>query len=181
MRWVAATICLAVLIDPFAYAIPGGKKDREQKLIAKIERQKNPGKKARLQVRLAKLKLEEANTAYLNRHFDEGKALLHQYLDEVRRSWATLQGAKDGIRKHMRAFKDLEISLRQNDHFLKDLRHSVPYPEGEAIKAIEKECSQVHQQVLEAIFPTGFRPRRKRDRLLHPRRKSPAKHGAVKS
>ena len=181
LRWVVAAACVVILLDPFVWAGPGRNESKEQKLTAKIEREKNPGKKARLQLRLAKLKLKEANAAYLDRHFQEGKALLQQYLDQVRRSWATLQGADNAIRKHMRAFRDLEISLRENDRFLEDLRHSVPYPESEAIKAIAKESRQVHEMVLEAIFPTGFQPRRRIHRLLHPRQKAPAKPGAVKS
>lgn len=174
-RWVGAGACVVVLLCPFAWATSGRKKTQEQKLAAKIEREKNPGKKARLQVRLARLKLKEANKAYLDRHFTEGESLLQQYLQQVRHSWNTLQGAKDVVRKHMRALQDLEISLRENDRFLGNLRRAVPYPESEAIKAVAKESSEVHEKVLEVIFPTGFRPRRGIDRLLHPKRLAPAK------
>lgn len=181
LRLVVAAACLALLVEPLAYARPGRNRNQEEKLTAKIERERNPGKKARLQIRLAKLKLKQADAAYHARHFEEGKARLQQYLDQVRRSWATLQGADNAIGKHMKAFKALEISLREDDRFLEDLRHRVPYPESEAIKAIAKESSEVHNEVLEAIFPAGFHPKRRKNRLLHPKRPVPAKPGTVKS
>lgn len=178
---VVAAASLVILVQPFACAMPGRNRDREEKLIARIEREKNPGKRARLHVRLAKLKLKDADAAYHSRKFVEGKALLQQYLDQVRSSWATLQGADNAIRKHLGAFKDLEISLREDDRFLEDMRHRVPYPESEAVREIEKESSTVHNQVLEAIFPSGFSPKGRKKHLLTPRSLTSAKPGRVKS
>src|SRR5512146_392595 len=160
-RMVVAASFLAVLAQPPVYALPGRKKDKEDELIAKIERENNPGKKARLQLRLAKLKLKDAGEAYDARDFGEGRALLQQYLGYVKESWASLHSAGSGVGKHLRAFKDLEISLREDDRFLEDLRHRVPYPESETVKNAEKESSEVHNQVLEAIFPNDMPPRRK--------------------
>ena len=176
-----AAACLVILVQPFACAMPGRNRDKEENLIARIKREKNPGKKARLHLRLAKLKLREADAAYHSRNFAEGKALLQQYLHQVRSSWATLQGADNAVRKHLGALKDLEISLREDDRFLEDMRHRVPYPESEAVKEIAKESSTVHNQVLEAIFPSGISPKGRKKRLLTPRSLILAKPGAVKS
>ncbi len=178
---VFAAACLSILWQPFALPSPGRSNDKEEKLAARIESEKNPGKKARLQLRLAKVKLSEADDAYRSRNFDQGKLLLQQYLREIRNSWNTLQGADNAVRKHLGAFKDLEISLREDDRFLEDLRHRVPYPESEAIKGIEKESSEVHNQVLEAIFPSGFVPKKGRKRPSPPRGAIPAGAGGLKS
>jgi len=178
--WVAAG-CLAVLAQPFAHAMPGRNRNKEEKLVAKIEREKNPGKKARLQIRLAKLNLVNADAAYDRQGYDEGKALLQQYLAQVKASWATLQSADNAIRKHLDAFKELEISLREDDRFLEDLRHRVPYPESEAIREIAKESSLVHTQVLEALFPDGFSPKGRSKRPLPPRSSLAVKAGAARS
>ena len=176
---VVAAACLAILGQAFAHSAPGRNNDKEQKLIARIEHETNPGKKAKLQLRLAKLKLAEADRAYRPRNFEEGKALLHQYLDEVRNSWATLQATGSAIRKHLGALKELEISLRENDRLFEDLRHRVPYPESDFVKEIEKESSEVHNQVLDAIFPGGSIPKGKRKpsplRSLAPVMPAPAK------
>jgi hypothetical protein len=165
---VVAMVGLAVLGQPFVYAGPGQNKSQEEKLIAMIEQEQSPGKKARLQLRLAKMKMADAGEAYNSRKFDEGKALLQQYLGHVRESWATLQGSDGGIRKHLGAFKELEISLREEDRVLEDLSHQVPYPEGESIKVIAKEIGGVHNQVLEAIFPAGIPPKERNRRSMPP-------------
>lgn len=181
LRLMTAAVCVAFLGQPLVYAAPGRNRDKEEKLTARIESERNPGKKARLQLRLAKLKLTEADAAYHSRNFDKGRDLLQQYLEQIRASWATLQAANDGVRKHLRAFKDLEISLRENDRFLEDMRRRVPYPESEAVKAVEKESSAVHNQVLEAIFPMVGPPKARGKRLSHPKSSVPAKPGVVKS
>ena len=178
---VVAALFLSILGQPSSYAVPGRNKEKEEKLTARIQEEKSPGKKARLQLRLAKLKLREADEAYHSRDFSQGKGLLQQYLEQVRNSWATLQGATDGIKKHMRAFKDLEISLRENDRFLEDLRHRVPYPESETVKKIAKESGVVHDEVLDAIFPSGLPPKRRKKRLLPPMSSMPVTAGAVES
>lgn len=177
---LAAIAFLAILAQPFAYPIPGRNRDKEEKLTEKIAREKNPGKKARLQIRLAKLKLKQADAAYDRRDFDKGKALLRAYLDQVKSSWGTLQDADNAIRKHVRAFMKLEIALREDDRVLEDLRRSTPYPESESIKEIERESREVHNQVLEALFPDGFSRKERSKRMMPPNAPSTAKVGAPK-
>ena len=181
LRLVTAVACLALLGQPFVHASPGRDNGKEENLTAQIEREQNPGKKARLQVRLAKLKLTEANQAYDTRNFAQGRDLLKQYLGQIRASWATLQGAENGVRKHLRAFKDLEIALREDDRFLQDMSRRTPYPESETVKAIAKESSAVHNQVLEAIFPAGVSPKERRKRPKAPESSMPPKDRAMKS
>ena len=180
-RMVVAASLLAIPGQVSLHAFPRPSKDKEEVLIGKIARENNPGKKARLQLRLAKLKLKEAGQAYDTHDFEKGKALLQHYLGYVRDSWATLQGADSDVRKHLRAFKDLEISLREDDRFLEDLRHHVPYPESENVRKVAEESRAVHNQVLEAIFPDGKPPGRNQKRLRSPKSAVPAKLGALQS
>jgi len=167
-RMVLAAACLSILWQPFALPSPGRNNDKEEKLATRIESEKNPGKRARLQLRLAKLKLSEADDAYRSRNFDQGKLLLQQYLREIRNSWDTLQGAENGVRKHLGAFKDLEISLREDDRFLEDLRHRVPYPESEAIKEIEKRAARFIIKYWRRFSPAALFPRKGENVRRHP-------------
>lgn len=174
VRMLVIVACLAILAQPFAYAIPGRDKRREEerkeeKLIKKIAHETNPGKKAKLQIKLAKMKLDSANDAYRRRDFSEGKSLLQQYLDQVKTSWSTLEGAGEPVKKHLGAFMKLEMTLSSDVRFLEDLRRSIPYPESEFVKKVEKECSAVHTQVLQALFPDGY------SRRHHSSHKSPGK------
>jgi hypothetical protein len=180
-RIAVAASLLAVVGQSSLRAVPGQNNDKEEKLVAKAGRENNPGKKARLQLRLAKLKLGDAEKAYHSRDFAQGSALLRQYLDYVRDSWAGLQAANNGLGKHLRAFMDLEISLREDDRFLRDLSRRVPYPESETIEKVAKESSAVHNQVLEAIFPDGVPPRGKKKHPLPPRSAMPSNQGAGQS
>jgi hypothetical protein len=178
---VVAAACLVIMGQPFVHATSGRNKDKEENLTARIGRETNPGKKARLQLRLARLKLSEADAAYQSRNFDEGKALLRQYLDQIRNSWTTLQGSDVAVRKHLGAFKELEISLREDHRFLEDLRHRVPYPNSEAIEEIANENNVVHNQVLGAIFPAGLSPKGKRKQMSSPKSSMPVRPASVKS
>jgi hypothetical protein len=181
LRIVVAAAFFVILGQPFVHALPGRNSDREEKLITRLAAENNPGKKARLQLRLAKLKLKEADGAYRARDFAQGKELLRQYLGYVRDSWSTLQAVDDGIGKHLRAFKGLEIALREDDRFLGDLSRRVPYPANEYIRKVAKESGEVHNQVLEAIFPSGISPKARRKRLATPRSSMPGAPGDVKS
>ncbi|HXH50040.1 MAG TPA: hypothetical protein VNM47_11915 [Terriglobia bacterium] len=181
LRLVVAMVGLAVLGPPFVYGAPGRNKGQEENLIARIKQEQNPGKKSRLQLRLAKMKLKEAEEAYHDRNFAEGKVLLQEYLDHVRECWATLEGSEGGTRKHLGAYKELEISLREEDRSLEDLGHHVPYPEDESIKTVAKEISVVHNQVLEAIFPAGLPPKERSKRTTPSRSWVPAKFWIVKT
>jgi len=155
---LGAVLCIAVLGQPFCYAFRPRPKDQEKQLAAKIEREKNPGKKARLQIRLARVKLTEAIQAYNANNFDQGWALLEDYGRQINLSWKTLEASERGVAKHFEAYKELEINLREDGRLIEDLRRRVPYPENESIKTVAKENSWVHSQVLGVLFPAGTPP-----------------------
>lgn len=180
---LVAVGCLVMIGLPCAYAIPGRKsdKEKEQKLIEKIGREKNPGKRARLEVKLAKLKLSDADAAYGQNNFAEGKALLQQYLEQIKTAWTTLQNANGSVKKHLEAFMKLEMSLGEDERFLEDMRHRIPYPESEFVRQVQKASSAVHAQVLEALFPSGFMRNPETGKPVHPESHLASKVGAGKS
>ncbi len=154
----SALLCIAIAGPPSLCAFRPLSNKQETRLAAKIARAKNPGKKARLQIRLARAKLMDAIQAYNGDHFSEGLALLHEYRRQINLSWETLQRSKRGVSKHLRACMKLEISLREDGRMLEDLRRRVPYPANEPIKRISEESSRVHRQVLGVLFPPGTPP-----------------------
>lgn len=178
---VVTATCFAILAQAFAYAAPAKNQEREKDLAAKIAQEQNPGKKARLQLRLARLKLADADVAYHERDFAGGRTFLEQYLEQVRNSWATLENTEDGAGKHLGALKDLEISLREDGRILEDLRRRVPYPESEAIKDIATESGEVHNRVIEALFPSGYPQKGKRKHQEAPKSSNPVSTSGLKS
>ena len=167
---LGAVLCLAVLGQPYGYALRPRAKDQEKQLTAKIERENNPGKKARLQIRLARVKLLDAIQAYDANNFDEGWALLKEYREQINLSWKTLEGSERGVAKHIEAYKKLEINLRENARLIEDLRRRVPYPENESIETVVKENTRVHNQVMGVLFPAGSPPEKS---------KKPRRQGAL--
>lgn len=182
-RMFVAVGCLVLLGMPSAYGVPGRNKrnDKEQKLVEKIQREKNPGKKARLQIKLAKMKLSDADEAYHQKNFAEGRALLQEYLDQIKTSWSTLQSADGAVKKHLEAFMKLEMSLSEDERLLEDMRHRIPYPENEFVKKVKEESSALHAQVLEALFPSGYMRKQRTKGPGHSKMPVAAKASAAKS
>ncbi len=122
-------------------------------LDLKIGQQKNPVKKAELQMRLARLILQQGIESYDQNHFKAGKAFLGRYLTEAQASWETLKSSRRNAVRQPEGFKQLDIAFTANDRLLGDLRRRIAYPESEAIKKIQEESRAVHGQVLDALFP----------------------------
>jgi hypothetical protein len=167
---IGAVLCIAVVGQPFGLAFRPRAKDQAKQLAARIEREKNPGKKARFQVRLARIRLTDAIQEYDAGNYGQGWALLEEYRRQIDLSWKTLESAQGGLAKHFEAYKDLEISLREDRRVLEDLRERVPYPEDQSIKTIAEESSRVHNQVLRVLFPAGTPPQKS---------KKPRRRGAL--
>src|SRR6266446_499018 len=66
--------------------------DTEEDLQARIEREPNPVKKAKFEVRLGRVKLAQAIAAYDRGNLDRSNALAAAYLAEMRGAWQRLRG-----------------------------------------------------------------------------------------
>jgi hypothetical protein len=153
---IAAALSLVMPGRPCCYASPRRNNDsKEAEIVAKIAQEKNPGKKARLEIRLARLKLLDADSAYRHNDFLRGEALLQEYWRQIDLSWKTLESAPRGPSRHLKACRELEIGLREDGRRLEDLRDAVPYPDNDPIEKIAKEISRLHSRVMEVLFPAS--------------------------
>jgi hypothetical protein len=125
----------------------------EAELLSRIQREHNPVKKAKLEVRLANLKLEQAIAAYNRQELDEGAGLLNVYLSEVKQAWQTLEATGHDPVKKPQGFMDLEISLREDLRKLTEARRSTFYTNRGPIDAVRSQVSNLHAKVLSALFP----------------------------
>ncbi len=128
--------------------------DNAQKLEQEIRDEHNPVKKAKCQTALARLKLKEGVRAYNKKNFELGEKLLAEYVDVSGDAWKVLKNSGRNAVKSPAGFKDLEIALRENDRLLKDLAHRVPYTESKAIEEAEKRSMAIHDEVVDALFPS---------------------------
>jgi len=157
---MVAFLLLATGLDGLlGFVSPPPRQDNEQKLQARIERQRNPVKKAKLKVRLGRVKLLQAIEAYDRGERGQCQQLLDAYLEVMKSAWTDLQGSGRQAWRKPDGFKQLDIGLRENARFLQDLMHRVPFEERGPVEKVFQEAERLRAAVLEALFPSE-RPRK---------------------
>ncbi len=127
--------------------------DTEEDLLSRIERERNPVKKAKYEIRLGRVKLFEAIDAYGKGDLERCQALLADYLNRMKSSWETLQSSGRQAVKQPQGFKELDIALREDARLLEDLAHRVPYAERGPVEKTVQEVERMRSEVLRALFP----------------------------
>ena len=89
-------------------------KDTEAELLSRIARETDQVRKAKLQIRLARIKLAEAIAASERSDIEGSHKMLHAYLEQVKNAWATLQRTGRPAHKKPQGFKELDIALRED-------------------------------------------------------------------
>ncbi|MGH9328156.1 MAG: hypothetical protein ACRD2B_15915 [Terriglobia bacterium] len=135
-------------------------RESPSELDAKIDRQKNPVKKAKLEVRLGNVELQEAITAYDHRQNGQGAKLLRAFSSTMETSWSVLESTGRNAARKPQGFMELEIGLREDIRKLTDLRARVEYFSLGPINDSLNRLSRLHNQVLLALFPGATRPGR---------------------
>lgn len=152
-----------------AFAIPSSLQRREQKLQARLEREHNPVKKAKLEVRLGRLKLQQAFAAYDRSDFDTCWKQLDDYLARMRSAWASLGASGRQAYRKPDGFKQLDIALRESRRDLSDFETRVTFEERQHVEKIKKQTEQLRNQVLNALFPQGPPPKKRTRNASRPR------------
>jgi hypothetical protein len=127
-------------------------------LTAHIEREKNPIKKAKLEIRLSKLELEQAVGSYDHHQLDSGKQQLAAFLGRVQDAWGHLKSSGRNAASKPDGFMQLEIALREDARSLNDLRERVAYFNRVPIDQAIQQLNQLHSEVLIALFPGAAPP-----------------------
>ncbi|MCZ6515803.1 MAG: hypothetical protein O6850_08060 [Acidobacteria bacterium] len=131
---------------------PWAAEESAARLEQKIRRQLEPIKKVRLQIKLARIHLNNSAKAYRELDFDGGKKLLNTYLDSIREARRILDRSGRDPQRQPRGYKDLEIALRQDLRILTDLKRSVPYFAREAVQARIDQVDEMREEVLQSMF-----------------------------
>jgi hypothetical protein len=135
-------------------ALPAARSHEDgPKLLSQLERETNPVKKAKLEVRLGRLRLEEAFAAYFSGKYDECWKLLGAYEEFMDRAWADLQASGRIAARKPDGFKQLDIGLRESRRDLLDFETRVTFDERQAVQKIRMKTEGLHNQVLNALFP----------------------------
>jgi hypothetical protein len=141
---------LAVAVAP----APARHLETEQELLDRIQREQNPIRKAKLEIRLGRLKMNEAIGAYDQGQMEQGKSLLGTYLDRMKGCWRTLKGSGRNAVKQSQGFRELDIALREDSRTLEDLAHRISYFDRGPVEQTLGEVNRVHDEVIHALFPS---------------------------
>lgn len=162
MRWSPPTriawggLACALALCPAM--IWGRRHDNPQELTARIARENNPVKKAKYEIRLGRLILEQAEQAYDGRHIPQGQELLARYTRDMQSAWNLLSATGRNAVKKPDGFMQLEIALRENNRDLRELRRRVYYLYRGPIDQTLKTLAQLHSKVLVDLFPGAVPP-----------------------
>lgn len=145
-------------------AFPRKSHDDQAKLLSRLEREQDPVKKAKLETRLGRLKLEQAFSAYDQGHFDQCWKLFNDYLARMNDAWAELVRSGRQAVKKPDGFKELDIALRESRRDLEDFETRVTFDERQAVEKINAQTVELRGRVLDVLFP-GTSGSKKKGRL----------------
>lgn len=153
---IAAAALAAVMLLPGK--CEARRHDSVADLQAKIERETNPIKRAKLQVRLGRLEMSQAAEAYDHRRIQSGEALLSQSTASMESAWSLLKSTGRNPARKPDGFMQLEIGLREEARSLTQLRRRVFYLNRGPLDAALKALNALHAQVLLGLFPGAAPP-----------------------
>ncbi len=128
--------------------------ETEVQLEARLKRESDPVRKAKVEIRLSRFKLYRAADAFDKGNIEEANQLLTAYLEQVKSAWATLKSSGRPANKKPAGFKDLDIALREDARYLDDLKHRVSYMVRAPVEKAAQEVDDLRSEVLKALFPT---------------------------
>jgi hypothetical protein len=142
-------------------ASPRSSHDDEAKLLQKIGHEENPVKKAKLETRLGRLKLQQAFSAYDKGNFKLCWKLLDDYFARMNSAWEDLVASGHVAARKSDGFKQLDIALRESRRDLEDFETHLTFDERQAAEKIRAKTEELHNRVLNALFPLKPPVRRK--------------------
>ena len=151
--WVCAMLVAGMLVLATGRLSPAARKDTEEDLLRRIARATKPVKKARYEVRLARVKLKQALDARENGDIEGSLKLLEAYRDRVSTAWSILKNSGRPAHKKPQGFKELDIALREDERYLKDYVHSISVLDREPVEKIVDEVGKIREEVLKVLFP----------------------------
>jgi hypothetical protein len=130
-------------------------RETEEQLLQRIQSEPNPVKKAKVEIKLAQLKLTQLQDAYSQGQIEAGAKLLGTFVGVMKTSWKLLQDSGRQAVKQPEGFRELEIALREDDRSLQDLERTVSFFDRAPLVNAGQELEQMRSDVLHALFPGG--------------------------
>jgi len=147
---LAGWLVFGTLVLPFSAAVGS---ETEEQLLQRIQGEQNPVKKAKDEIKLARLKLAQVQSAYSQGHVETGAKLLATLVDAMQSAWKILRDSGRKASKQPEGFRELDISLRESVRALQDLGRTVSYFDRAPLENAAKQLDEMRDEVLHALFP----------------------------
>lgn len=151
-------MCVIFVVILAGGASPPRRRDSEADLLARLQREQNPVKKAKIEIRLARLKLLRGLDACQKDDHEQCQQGLSTYFDLISSSWQRLKSSGRQAVRQPQGFKELDIALREDLRRLEDLKRGVPFADRGEVEKTSEEIEKIRNEVLKALFP-GERPK----------------------
>ncbi|MEE8200239.1 MAG: hypothetical protein V3R29_03635 [Candidatus Acidoferrales bacterium] len=121
-------------------------------LRARLERENDPGERAKLAVKIGENLFEELGRTYQEDGYEAGEERLAEYLDVLRQAHQELEASGRDARRHPKGFKELEIHLRKSRRGLRDLARHLPFHQRAPVEQAIAEMGAMRTALLSAIM-----------------------------
>jgi len=121
-------------------------------LKAKLAQEQDAPDRAKIIVKLGNELLPRVQLAYQEGQYEQGEAVLAEYLGYIRSAHQDLKKSGRVARKKPKGFKDLEIHLRKSIRLLDDVARAVPYANRAPIATTRQEMEIIWHELIAALF-----------------------------
>ncbi len=122
------------------------------KLRAKLARENDPSKRAKISVKIGRELLQQTKKLYRDETFPEARAKLEEYLTVVTTAFEGLQESRHQARRKPRGFKELEIHLRKSRRTLTDVARAVPFDVREPVQKTVEKIKTMRTELLHSLM-----------------------------
>jgi hypothetical protein len=143
----AASALLALSLAAWA-----GAGDDQARIKAKLQTEKDPIKRAQLEIRLAQFRLDGAQKAYEEGVPDKGLAELKQMMALLQDAHSRMFKTGRNPRKKPKGFKEAEIKFREMTRRLKDLRLSIPVDDRDPLDSMIANIVKMQEHLLKGLM-----------------------------
>jgi hypothetical protein len=119
-----------------------------ERLRARIATEHDPVQRARLEVHLADMILDQTCKQYAEGDVEKGEASLKEMLSLSEHAYDDLFSTKRDPRSKPAGFKESEILMRQFARKLEDLRTSLPFEDRPPIEKALERVREMHEDLL---------------------------------
>ncbi|MFQ5723793.1 MAG: hypothetical protein ACE5G6_04815 [Terriglobia bacterium] len=143
---------LMLFLLPLLMISVGCENPETAELRARLERENDPGERAKLAVKIGENLFEEVTRTYQEGDYEAGEERLAEYLDVLRQAHQELEASGRDARRQPKGFKELEIHLRKSRRELRDLARRLPFDKRAPLEQAIAEMGEMRTALLSNLM-----------------------------